>query len=82
MDLNIESRKISLINWITRLQDDKVISRLEKVVSEEGDWWDDLPIEVQQSIEQGIAEADRGELISHQRLYTINSKNSSSIPLA
>lgn len=40
----------------------------------EKDWWDDLPLEVQQGIEEGIKQADRGEVITHEEFMEKNKK--------
>ncbi len=40
----------------------------------EKDWWDDLPLEVQQGIDEGIRQADRGEVITHEEFMKKNKK--------
>ena len=32
------------------------------------DWWDEISEDERQSIEKGLAEADRGELIPHEQV--------------
>jgi len=47
---------------------------LEIENGEEDDWWDDLPLEVQQGIDEGIKQADRGEVITHKEFMKKNRK--------
>jgi uridine phosphorylase len=68
-DLHFE--KINLINWITRLQDEAVLSKLLKIQSKEDDI--DFPsMSVQEMIEQAdIAENEinTGQTTSHDDFY-------------
>jgi thiamine pyrophosphate-dependent acetolactate synthase large subunit-like protein len=66
--MNLETRKLNLINWITSLQETDLIEKLEALQKEESDWWDDLSEEEKAEIEQGLAEADRGEVIPHEEV--------------
>ena len=63
--MNIEARKLSIINWVSHLQDESMLSRIEQLQSQKQDWWDTISDEERAEIEQGLAEADRGEVISH-----------------
>ncbi len=60
--MNIETRKINLISWISHLQDENMLSRIEELQSQKQDWWDMISDEERAEIEEGIAQADRGEL--------------------
>jgi len=46
--MNIEQRKISLINWITNLSEESIINQLENFQSS----LDDLPKEIQSLLRQ------------------------------
>jgi hypothetical protein len=48
--------------------DDQVVRMVFSMLEadREADWWDDLPKEVQDSIDKAIAELDAGKGISHE----------------
>ena len=59
MDLAV--KKIELIEWLTRLQDEKLIKKVESLRKEaEADWWDTLTAEHQEDIEAGVADLEAG----------------------
>lgn len=59
--MNLAVKKIELIEWLTRLQDEKLIKKVEGVRKEaEADWWDTLTAEQQEDIEAGVADLDAG----------------------
>lgn len=62
--MNVETRKINIINWISSIQDEDILSEMEKLQSKKQDWWDMLSLEEKDEIEHGIIEADRAELKS------------------
>jgi len=41
---------------------------VEDVFKKKTDWWDEISEDERRSIEQGLAEADRGELIPHEQV--------------
>jgi hypothetical protein len=65
--MNIETRKIELINWITQINNEELLYRLEKVKSERDNWFEFLPTDVQTEINESIAQADNGMLINHEK---------------
>ena len=66
--MSIETRKISIINWITRLNDEEIISKIESLQQAESDWWEELPEPIKDSIETGIQQADQEETTSHEKV--------------
>jgi len=42
--------------------------KTERKAAKQADWWDTISEEERAEIEQGIAEADRGELIPHEEV--------------
>ncbi|OFX36425.1 MAG: hypothetical protein A2W97_03565 [Bacteroidetes bacterium GWE2_40_63] len=66
--MNVETRKISLISWITHLNDENILSKLESLQNTEADWWDLISDEEKSEIEQGLAEIERGETKSHDEV--------------
>jgi hypothetical protein len=59
--MNIAIKKIELIEWLTRLQDEKLIKKVESLRKEaESDWWDTLTAEQQEDIAAGITDLEAG----------------------
>lgn len=62
--MNLETRKINIISWVSHLQDESMLSRIEELQSKKQDWWEMISDEEKAEIEEGVAQADRGELKS------------------
>ena len=65
--------KLQLIRLIDNTDDisllDKAYAALSKLFSkQQTDWWDEISAAEKASIERGIAQADRGELIPHEQV--------------
>jgi len=73
MKINIQNKKIELIQWLSTLNDESTIEKLMKLrESEKTDWWQEISKEEKKSIEKGIKDADSGKLKSHseaKKLY-------------
>ncbi|MFT5724301.1 MAG: hypothetical protein ACI9JN_001419 [Bacteroidia bacterium] len=73
LGMNIQTKKIELIQWLSSLTDVDVINEIMKL-RENGarDWWFELSNEDRSSIEQGLEDADSGKLKPHseaRKLY-------------
>ena len=66
--MNIETRKVNIISWITHLHDENIISKIEDLQKSEPDWWDMICDEEKAEIEEGLAQADRGEVTPHEEV--------------
>lgn len=66
--MNLESRKINLINWISSLQEEDVLAQMEQIQREKNDWWDSLSHEDKKAIENGIEQLDKGEYITRSQV--------------
>lgn len=73
MNLNIQNKKIELIQWLSTLTDESIIEKVMKLrENEKTDWWKEISKEEKKSIEKGIQDADSGKLKSHseaKKLY-------------
>ncbi len=73
MDINIQNKKIELIQWLSTLNDESIIEKIMKLrENEKTDWWKEISKEERKSIEKGIQDADSGKLKSHseaKKLY-------------
>jgi len=73
--MNIQTEKLDLIEWISRLNDSSIIDRLRKIkedYSKSKDWWDTLEKEELKSINRGLKDVEEGRTHSHdiaQQVY-------------
>ena len=63
MAIDLENKKIELIQWLSTLDNEIIIDKLMKLrESEEADWWNEISEGEKESIEKGIEDADSGNL--------------------
>ena len=75
MDLGLENKKIELIQWLSTLNDKRLIDKLMKLrEKEKTDWWNELSESEKKSIEKGILDADKGKMTSHSSVKKIYDK--------
>ena len=73
--MNLESRKINLINWISSLQEEAVLAQMEKIQREKADWWDTTSREDKEAINEGLKQLDKGEYLTRSQVRNkINEK--------
>ncbi len=66
-NMDIQAEKLQLIEWLARLNNTATLKRFITLKKEqEKDWWDLLSKEEKSEIEEGLAQADRGEVVSHK----------------
>jgi hypothetical protein len=67
MIADIQNTKIDLIQWLTTLNDEKLIEKIVDLRKNESkDWWNETSKAEKDSIEKGIADADAGKLVPHE----------------
>lgn len=66
--MDLQAEKLRLIRRITQLTDEKVIAEIKSLLEGKTAWWDKISAEEKAEIEEGIEEADRGELTSHAKV--------------
>jgi len=60
--MDIAVKKIELIEWLSKVQDKKLIQKVESLRKEaDADWWNSLTEEQQEDIEAGIVDLDSGK---------------------
>lgn len=75
MDINLQNKKIELIQWLSTLNDKSMIDKLMKLrKKDKSDWWNEISTDEQKSIEKGIQDADNGKLTSHSNVKTVYEK--------
>jgi hypothetical protein len=66
MDITL---KYKIVEKLIQTQDDVVLNEVKLILGvKENDFWEELPEEVKQSINQAKAELDRGEGIPHEKV--------------
>lgn len=60
--MNLETRKLKIISWISCLEDESIIERIENLQLHRHDWWNLIDENEKADIENGILQADNGEL--------------------
>ena len=69
--MDIQAEKLSLIKWLADINEPSVIKRfIDLKKAEETDWWDTLSVDEQADIEEGLRQADAGELIPHSEVMS------------
>jgi len=75
MDINLQNKKLELIQWLSTLDDKSLIDKLMKLrKNEKTDWWNEISIAEKKSIEKGIEDADNGKLTSHSNIKKVYEK--------
>jgi predicted transcriptional regulator len=75
--MNIQAEKLSLIEWILKLQNKSVIAKLKRIQEEHidsEDWWNELSKEEKESIERGLKDIEEGRIHSHESVRKIYGK--------
>lgn len=71
-DMKSESIKIELIEWLTKLEDNSILTSLLqfKKSTETGDWADSLTKEQVESLQRGLADFENNNVISSKDFWT------------
>ena len=75
--MNIQTEKLDLIEWISKLNDTSIIDKLRQVkedYSNSKDWWDALEKEEIESINRGLKDFEEGRIHSHETARKIYEK--------
>lgn len=75
--MNIQTEKLDLIEWISRLNDNSIIDKLKKIkedYSKSKDWWNTLNQEEIESINRGLKDFKEGRTHSHDTARMIYEK--------
>jgi hypothetical protein len=66
--MNLELRKVNLINWISSIQEEEVLARMERIQRERNDWWDSISSVDKKAICEGLDQLDKGEYINRTQV--------------
>ncbi len=71
-NMDVIELRTDLHNMIDKISDSNILSAVRTLLSgkiaTQTDWWHTISDEERAEIEQGLAEADRGEVISHEEV--------------
>ena len=69
MDIQVE--KLNLIKWLTDVQEPSIIEQFIALKNnQQADWWDQISEDEKSEIETGLAQADNGEVLSHEEVMS------------
>ncbi|HUH73898.1 MAG TPA: hypothetical protein VLZ75_05770 [Chitinophagales bacterium] len=75
MEIDIQNKKMELIQWLTTLEDTTLIQKiLDLKKNETDDWWNKISDTEKQSIEKGISDANEGKIKSNSEAQKIYGK--------
>lgn len=68
--MDLQARKLELVQLIIDTDRPQLLEKVSQMLKQEKetDWWDELPKSVQQAIEDGLKEADKGETTPHEEV--------------
>ena len=70
--MDVIELRTDLHNMIDKISDSNILQAVKTLLSgketTQTDWWDTISDEERAEIEQGLAEADRGEVIPHEEV--------------
>ncbi len=72
--MDTQAKKLDLIAWLLKLQDEEVIKKLE-IIRSGTDFWDELTKEEKREIELGIADLEKGDKYSYERIISAHRKS-------
>jgi len=66
--MNTEAVRLKLINWISQLDDEKILKKIDsfRIVHKKN--WEDLSYEDQEAIEDGLNQLNEGNSISYSEV--------------
>jgi hypothetical protein len=65
--MDISAKKLVLIEWLLKLQDERLLGKIEKL-KDQSDFWNELTAEEQAKIEDGIKDLDAGRKTPYESI--------------
>jgi len=74
--MNMQSEKLRLLRMLIDTEDEDLLKHLHAVfeLHKNGDLWEDLPAEVKVSVQRGLLQSERNEVISHKQVMKKHGK--------
>lgn len=71
--MNIATQKLSIIEWLLKLQDERILKQIENLKTGT-DFWDELTESEKEEIDNGIKELDKGEKHRYESIISSHRK--------
>lgn len=68
--MDIQAKKLHLIQWLIQLNDEHLLRKIEALQSEDIDFWNELSEQQKQEIRNGIAELDAGQKHEYEQVIS------------
>jgi hypothetical protein len=69
--MNASERKYKIIEKLLKVEEEAALYQIENILNKDADdEWDNLPLIVQQLIEKGIEQSERGETKPHEQVMS------------
>ncbi len=66
--MNTEAVRLKLINWISQLDDEKILKKIDSFRIVHKKSWEDLSYEDQEAIEDGLNQLNEGNSVSYSEV--------------
>ncbi len=68
--MDIQALKLDLVFKIINIEKPALLLEINKILQKESktDWWDTLPMEVQESIMEGLENVNKGNVFTHEQV--------------
>lgn len=66
MTVNLETRKLSIIEYLAELKDESILSQIENLLKPKIDFWDELTDTQKQGIQNGIEQLNNGDKVAYE----------------
>ena len=68
--MNVLAKKLSIIEWLLKLQDENILEKIGSLVESNIDKWDQLTEEQKAELNEAIAEINSGKGIPHENVMS------------
>lgn len=66
--MNTESVRLKLINWISQLEDEDLLKKIDSFRIKKNQGWNDLSIDDQLAIEEGLNQLNEGQFVPYSEV--------------
>ena len=75
VNINLSNRKLELIQWLSTIEDPKIIDKIMDLIQKENkDWWNSISENEREAINSGINDADSVKLNPHSKARKLYEK--------
>jgi len=70
--MDIQALKLDLVEKIVQTEKTSILFKIKELLQNEktSDWWENLPIEVQESIFEGLEDIKEGKVFTHDQIIS------------